>query len=101
MLAISEPAALIVVALVSLCATFVTAVFAYLGQKRGREVKEEVSTNNGKRAFEYLEMLSELREGQADLHVGQARLEAHLTEHTNQDAENFAALQQRLNRIGG
>lgn len=56
-------------------------------------VKQEVSTNHGKQAFEYFEMIPQLVEGQETLFYL-------LSEHTEQDADQFAQLRKDLHDIG-
>lgn len=78
--------------LVALITAAAAVVVAFLNRKKLNEVDRKLTTNHGKDAYEYLEMVAEVKDEMADLKLGQAELKEALLEHTAQDSQNFEDL---------
>lgn len=76
--------------------TTLGAVYVTLGQRRTRravtDVHDEIRTNHGLRAGEYLERVAEVQ-------ISVARLRLDLADHAVTDSENFDSLRKSLNTI--
>jgi len=91
-------------ALAELILVLVTAAIVHFKTKKVDKKVEtldtKLTTNHGKTPAQYLEMIAELKTGQADNHAalvsGLAKLEAGLAEHTVSDAKNFALIMEAL-----
>lgn len=83
----------IVVALVTAVAAVAVAL---LNRSKLKEVDRKLTTNHGKDAFEYLEMVAVLVSDVAELKKGQVDMQHSLLEHTVQDAENFSEIKRLI-----
>lgn len=64
-----------------------------------RRTHAEVKTNNGKSAWEYLEMIADVKGMVADVRIEQAEVRTDLLAHTAEDAKNFGLLHKAM--LGG
>lgn len=78
--------------LVALITAVAAVIVAFLNRRKLNEVDRKLSTNHGKDAYEYLEMVAEVKDVVADIKLGQADLKEAFIEHTGQDATNFKEL---------
>ena len=63
------------------------------------DLTDKVQTNHGKEPFEYLEMVAEVREAVNQSRDDVKQLVMLLARHTEQDAENFQAIDRKLEAL--
>lgn len=80
----------------------VVGAYAVLHRKTREELKgirQEVATNHGLRAGEYLEMIADVSEDMSKARIDMAELKVLFAEHQSQDDANFAAVRRGIQSL--